>query len=193
MSLRVGWPAVISGTWYTLLLLCQGTCLVREHSAGESFTSGILIDWHMCCGNAGCTGWRDLFSQEIQGGWVHFFSIDAAVLGSNNHALAVSGSEFSCALLHVTTLDRGFGAFFSFFPCQSICVGFCFCFFIFHKANGTWAMKQWGWSTFWRFGIYPGCLQEPGERFPAHRRDVLVGEVTFLVWKVIWKCCRSPF
>lgn len=96
--------------WYVicainiLLLLCQGTCLVRQNSTSESFTSGILIAWRMCCGDADCTGWHDLFSREIQGGWGHFFPVDAVALGSNNNTLAVSRSEFSCALLQVNTL-----------------------------------------------------------------------------------------
>lgn len=57
-----------------------------------------------------------------------FFSpVDAVVLGSNNHTLAVLGPEFSCAFLQMTTLGRQFRVLFSFFPLQSIWVsGFFF-------------------------------------------------------------------
>lgn len=48
--------------WYAvcainiLLLLCQGTCLVRQHSASESFTSAILTAWRACRGDADRAG-----------------------------------------------------------------------------------------------------------------------------------------
>lgn len=179
--------------WYVicainiLLLLCQGTCLVRQHSASESFTSGILIAWRMCCGNADCTGWHDLFSQEIQGGWELFFPVDAVALGSNNRTLAVSGPEFSCALLQVNTLGWRYRVIFLPFFSFLVNMGF------FYKANGTWATKHWGWPTLWCFGIHPGHVQEPGKLLPVHRRDLFVGKVTLLVRKVTWKCCCSPF
>lgn len=99
------------------LLVCQGTCLVRPHSASQSF---IPIAWRACGGGAARAACHDLFSGEIQGGREHFFPVDAVALGSNNHMLAVAGPEFSCALLQVNALGWRYRViflpFFFFFP-----------------------------------------------------------------------------
>lgn len=186
--------------WYVicainiLLLLCQGTCLVRPHSARESFTSGILIAWRMCCGDADRTSWRDLLSPEIQGGWEHFFPVDTVARGSRNHTLAVSRPEFSCALLQVNTLGWWYRVIF--LPFFSFSVNmFWLCCLVLVFFTKQMVLQPWsrGWSTLCRFGVHPGCVQEHGKLLPVHRRDLLVGKVTLLVREVTWKCCRSPF
>ena len=53
-----------------------------------------------------------------------FFPIDAVALGGNNHMLAVSGPEFSCALLQVNTLGWRYGVIFFPFFSFSVDTGF---------------------------------------------------------------------
>lgn len=148
------WGMARSYQWYvmcatnTLLLLCQGTCLVRQCRASESFTSGILIAWRVSCGDADCAGWHHWFFWGLQGGWKDFFffflsPVDALAVCSNNHTLALSGPELNCALLQVNTLTQSYGVAFLPFLCFSVSVLFL-SLSSFYKANRTWVMKCWG-------------------------------------------------
>lgn len=129
-----------------------GTCLVRKHSQG--FTRHV---WGLC------SGWRDLFSPQIQGGWEHFFPVDAVALGGINQMLVVPGPGFRCALLQVNAPAwRHRGVFLLLFS-----------FSVFMEFLHKWyfsceALRVTCPRTLWHL---PCCVQQqPGKLFPLTGR-----------------------